>query len=91
MNELIKQIKHYEAIKAEMKELKAKINVELERIGVDEYFQDETDKLVYKVVKPLGAFIEFSDIGYVRTIDKTRDEKKGSLSIKEAKEKGFNV
>ncbi len=91
MNELIKQIKHYEAIKAEMNELKTEINVKLKKIGVDEYFQDETDKLVYKVVRPLGTFIEFSDIGYVRTIDKTRDEKRGSLSIKEAKEKGFNV
>lgn len=79
----------YEELKAEMKLLKPELNGLLEEIGTDTYFQDPATKLVYKVVQPTGTYIEFSKISYNRT--KKEDEKKGSLSKKEAQEAGFEL
>lgn len=79
----------YEELKAEMKILKPELNQTLEEIGIGTYFQDPETNLVYKVTQPSGTYIEFARIGYDRT--KRVDEKKGSLSKKEAEEQGFEL
>jgi len=57
-------------------------------LGIGAYFQDE-EGIVYKTVKPSGTFVHFIDYA----VDRTRrmGEAKGSLSMKEAKEAGFEV
>ena len=52
-------------------------------------FQDPSDKTVYKITKPEGKFVHFETWGYDRT--KREGEVRGSLSVKEAKERGFDV
>ena len=59
-----------------------------DELGVNGMFQAE-DGVVYKIVTPAGRWIQFETISYVRT--KREGEQKGSLSIKEAKEAGFEV
>ena len=81
--------KRYEALKEEMKELKPQMHEILQEIGIGGYFQDPETKLVYKVKKPTGTFISFDEIGYDRT--KKTEEKKGSLSKKEAQEAGYEL
>lgn len=56
--------------------------------GVDSYFQDEQGT-VYKLERCAGRYVKFDEYSYVRT--KRPGEERGSLSMKEAKEKGFNV
>lgn len=66
-----------------------KVTAEVEKeIGIGGYFQAE-DGIVYKIVKPAGRFVTFKDIDFVRT--KREDERAGTLSVKEAKEAGFNI
>ena len=80
-----------EAKKAEMKkyweDLDAATEAVVKEIGLNKYFQDPTTGLVYKTVKPDGRFVDYKDVGYVRT--KKPDEKRGDLSMKEAIEAGF--
>ncbi len=57
--------------------------------GVGKFFQDESDGTVFKFVKPTGRFVYYEDVSYVRT--RRTNEQKGTLSIKEAKEVGFEV
>lgn len=59
-----------------------------DELGIGNFFQDE-EKTVYKIVTPVGRWVQFETISYLRT--KRADEQKGSLSVKEAKEKGFEV
>jgi len=56
--------------------------------GVNTYFQDD-EKTVYKLIESEGKYVKFDKYGYHRT--KRPGEERGSLSMKEAKEKGFNV
>lgn len=56
--------------------------------GVGSYFQDESGT-VYKLVECDGRYVKFDRFGYLRT--KRAGEERGSLSMKEAREKGFNV
>jgi lipoate-protein ligase B len=56
--------------------------------GLNSYFQDE-HQIVYKLVECDGRWVKFDRVGYVRT--KRPDEKSGSLSVKEAKEHGFQI
>ena len=57
-------------------------------IGIDGMFQG-SDGCVYKVAKAKGKYVPYKDVEYVRT--KRPDEKAGTLSVKEAKERGFDV
>jgi len=66
-----------------LKELEA---VMLE-LGVNTYLQDEETLAVYKVIEPTGIFVGFKKIDYKRTA--FEGERQGSLSKKEAEEKGF--
>lgn len=81
--------KRYEALKEEMKQIKPQLHELLGEIGIDNMFQDPETKLVYKVIKPTGTFISFDEIGYNRT--KKAEEKKGTLSKKEAQEAGYEL
>lgn len=56
--------------------------------GLDSYFQDE-EGTVYKLVAAEGKYVKFDKYSYNRT--KRPGEERGTLSMKEAKEKGFNV
>jgi hypothetical protein len=56
--------------------------------GLDWYFQSE-DGTVYKIVKPVGKFVSFADVDYLRT--RREGEAKGSLSIKEAEAAGYSI
>lgn len=60
----------------------------LEKFGVDHYFQDDNG-IVYKTIIPEGTFVSFQKAGCNRT--KRDGETRGTLSVKEAKEKGFEV
>ena len=59
-----------------------------EESGIGSYFQDE-EGTVYKVVAPAGRWVQFDTVSYVRT--RRGEEKQGTLSQKEAKERGFEV
>lgn len=56
--------------------------------GVNTYFQDEQGT-VYKLIECEGKYVKFDKYGYNRT--KRAGEERGSLSVKEAKERGFNI
>lgn len=65
------------------------LNAAMSDLGLDAYLQDPETKLVYKIVKPKGTFTYYRDIDYVRTAKE--GERAGTLSKKEAQEKGFNL
>ena len=56
--------------------------------GVGAYFQD-AEGTVYKIAIPEGRFVKFEQIGYQRT--RRAHEKRGDLSLTEAREAGFEV
>lgn len=89
-NRFLELSKKYEKLKEEFKAIKTEMHEVLEEIGVGEYFQDPSTKLVYKVEVPQGTFISFDKIGYKRT--KTAEEHgSGKLAKKEAQEAGFEL
>lgn len=59
-----------------------------EDIGIGGHFQDG-EGTVYQIVEPAGTFIEYHKVGYERT--KRGEEKRGTLSVKRAKELGYDV
>jgi len=61
------------------------------KLGVDATFQDPVTGVVYRIAIPTGRFVEFPPIGYVRTRDKALGEKQGSLSLKDARDAGYEV
>ena len=80
--------KQRDQYKAYLKELDTALSEVAVEVGLDGYFQDD-EGTVYKVVAPTGKWIAFDPIGYTRT--KREGEEKGTLSVKEAKENGFNL
>ena len=60
-----------------------------EEIGVGGMFQDPVSGRVYEIVEPNGKFVYFDKLNYNRT--KLNDEPKGTLSMKKAREAGFDV
>jgi hypothetical protein len=77
-----------EAVKKYFEELQAATEEAIKEIGINGLFQDE-EKIVYKLVVPEGRFVKFEKVGYERT--KRPGERAGTLSMKEAKEAGFNI
>jgi hypothetical protein len=49
----------------------------------------DVEGIVYGIIEPEGRFIYYEKYSYVRT--KRPGESRGTLSIKEAKERGFPV
>lgn len=56
--------------------------------GVNSLFQDDRGT-VYKLIECEGKFVKFDKYSYNRT--KRLGEERGSLSVKEARERGFAV
>ena len=77
-----------EEVKKFFEELKAAIEVVSKEIGVGGYFQDDAG-IVFKITEPEGRFVNYEKISYVRT--KRPGEQRGTLSVKEAEEKGFVI
>ena len=69
-------------------ELTAAAQAVADEIGVEGMFQDN-EGTVYQIVVPEGKFVHFDKIGYVRT--RRDDEKRGDLSLKKARENGFEI
>ena len=59
-----------------------------DEIGLGTMFQDD-EGTVYQTVIPEGKFVSFDKIGYIRT--RREDEKRGDLSLKKAREAGFEI
>ncbi len=80
--------------KAEVKQYFEDLRVATEalakEIGVGGSFQDN-EGVVYQVVIPTGRFVQFEQIGCNRTRRISADEKKGTLSLKAARELGYKV
>lgn len=81
--------KIYEKMKAELDTVREDLTLALSRLELNSYFQDPVTMAVLKVVKPKGVFCSFRDVDYHRTA--LEGERQGSLSKKEAQEKGFSV
>ena len=60
----------------------------IQELGLGSFFQDEQGT-VYKLIECPGRFVRFERYSYLRT--KRPGEERGSLSVKEAKEHGFQV
>lgn len=80
--------------KAEVKkffeELKEATEAVAKEVGVGGHFQD-SEGVVYQIVIPDGRFVAFDHIGYKRTRRLSHDEKRGDLSLKQAREFGYEV
>ena len=84
--ELTKQL---EAVKEQRKEIGSKLEELANIIGVGSSFQDPEDKTVFEIVVPDGTYMYFDKIDYVRT--RREGERSGSLSLKRAKELGYEL
>lgn len=80
--------KQKEAVKLYFDRLEEATRAVAEEIGLNGYFQDP-EGTVYKVVVPEGRFVKYDKIGYQRT--RRAGEKRGDLSLTEAREAGYNV
>lgn len=78
-----------EEVKRYFEELSQATEELVQELGVNSYFQDPTDGTVFKLVVPEGRYVNFDKYSYVRT--KREGETRGTLSVKEAKENGFEV
>ena len=81
--------KKVESLNDQLEAAYQELNTAMSELGLNTYAQDPETKLVYKIVKPKGTFTYYRDIDYVRTAKE--DERAGTLSKKEAEEKGFNL
>lgn len=95
MNILTERQRKFIALDKEKAEVKqffedyaAAIKDVIEEMGLGAFFQDE-EGTVYKTTEPTGTFVTFQRYG----IDRTRrlGEAKGTLSLKEATEAGYEV
>jgi len=77
-----------EAAKLIYKQLNEATEALAEEIGIGGHFQDD-EGTVYQIIQPAGTFIEYHKVGYERT--KRGEEKRGSLSVKRAKELGYDI
>ena len=71
-----------------LEEFDAALQAVAEETGIGNYFQD-SDNVVYKIITPIGRWVKFDSVSYLRT--KRADERQGTLSVKEAEEHGFEV
>jgi len=62
----------------------------IKEIGIGGHFQD-TDGIVYQAAESDGKFVYYDTLVVNRTRRPYLDEKKGSLSLKKAKELGYEV
>ena len=81
--------KYSEQLKEKQEALYKELDGVMRELGYDTYHQDPETMAVYKIVKPKGRFVTFSEISYNRTA--LEGEKSGSLAKKEAQELGFDL
>jgi hypothetical protein len=86
---VIELSKQREVLKEQLKTSGEELDSLLSEVGLGTSFQDPEDKVVFEVVIPKGVFISYKTIGYDRT--KREGERAGSLSMKRAKELGFEI
>jgi hypothetical protein len=75
-------------IKKYYEDFGAAINDLVQENGLGHYFMDEQG-IVYGIVEAEGKWIPYEKYTYVRT--KREGEQRGTLSVKEAQERGFQV
>lgn len=85
----IEVTKQLEAIKEQRKEIGSQLEELANQIGVGSSFQDPEDKTVFEIVVPEGKYMYFDKIDYNRT--RREGERSGSLSLKRAKELGYEL
>ena len=85
---LIQQI---EMLKEQLKPLQKELDETIKEIPINEMFQDDETKIIYRIVPQTGTFVEFKPLIYQRT--KKEGEAKGTISQKDAEEflKGQNL
>lgn len=77
-----------EEVKKYYEELNAAIQQLVDEHGVGHYFMDDQG-IVYGIVEAEGKWVPYEKFTYVRT--RREGEARGTLSMKEAKERGFAV
>ena len=88
MQKFVELEKKKTEIKKYFEDLQTAIAEVAAEIGEGGMFQDDAGT-VYKVTRPEGKFVTFDRWGYDRT--KREGEARGTLSVKEATERGFAV
>lgn len=78
-----------EEIKQYHEDLQEALAAVVEEVGVGGMFQDPSTSRVYEIVEPSGRYVFFDKLSYNRT--KLGDEVKGTLSMKKAKDAGFDL
>lgn len=68
-------------------EVRTQLDSVMAELGMGAMFQDPETSTVYRICKPKGRYVHYSDIDYNRTAQ--GDEKSGSLSKKDAEAAGF--
>lgn len=81
--------KQKDMVKRYYEELEQVTALLAQEVGIDQYFQDPEDGVVYKIVVPDGKFVHFNKYDVIHT--KREDEVKGSLSKVEAQRAGFDT
>lgn len=81
--------KEYERLKTELEDVKDQMDFHAKQIGAGTYLQDPVTLTVYKIVIPRGKFVPYESVSYERTA--LEGETRGTLSKKEANEKGFSL
>jgi len=80
--------KQQEELHSKLSEIRTQLGFVMTELKEGSYIQDPVTMAVYKIVKPLGRFVHYSDLDYKRTA--LYGEKGGTvLSKKEAQEAGF--
>jgi uncharacterized coiled-coil DUF342 family protein len=85
----IEVTKELELLKEKRKEIGSQLEELANQIGVGSSFQDPEDRTVFEIVVPEGRYMYFDKIDYVRT--RREGERSGSLSLKRAKELGYEL
>ena len=78
--------KQKEKVKKFFDELKLATEAVAAEVGINGFFQDD-EGTVYSIVEPEGKFVNYEKLSYIRT--RRPGETRGTLSLKEAKDKGF--
>lgn len=87
-NKLVELAEKREALKKQMDAVYEELDSTLKALGEGAMFQAESG-IVFSIKKVSGQYVTYRELEYQRT--KKKDEAKGSLSQKEAKDAGFDL
>lgn len=88
-NRFFELAERLEQIDEERLKISEELEVVMKNLGMESFHQDPQTGIVYQITKPLGRFVYYKEIDYIRT--KKEGERSGSLSMKKAEEAGFTV